>query len=226
MRPHLKPGNNYTAELNELLLGRREHVFRSQPGPVQLMWPGARIIKRSALCRLRAALERCIASLAEKASGTARSSMYTTLLIIHGLVAVALLGAITHQSISMLRRRSVRNGSFVDRYTGVSQKTFTAAVVSLYVVGVILGAFIYPKYRLDVRVPFEEMRLGWAIGLFELKEHFAGIGLGVLPLYAFSWSVAAEGYGRIRTALTLLLLFIVWWDFIVGHVLNNIRGFA
>jgi hypothetical protein len=27
-------------------------------------------------------------------------------------------------------------------------------------------------------------------------------------------------------ALTLMLAFIVWWGFLVGHVLNNIRGFG
>jgi hypothetical protein len=26
--------------------------------------------------------------------------------------------------------------------------------------------------------------------------------------------------------LTTLLAFIVWWGFIVGHILNNIRGFG
>jgi hypothetical protein len=126
-------------------------------------------------------------------------SMVTALLILHGLVGVALLGAITHQLVSVLRRRTTRNGTFLDRYTGVTQMTFTTAVVSLYVAGLVLGAVIYPSYRLDVRIPFEEMSLKWAIGLFELKEHFAGIGLAVLPVY-------------------------VWWDFLVGHILNNIRG--
>jgi len=153
--------------------------------------------------------------------------MYTTLLIVHGLIAVALLGAITHQAISMLRRPGVRSGTFADRYTGVNQKTFTIAILALYVAGVLVGAIIYPKYRLDVRIPFEEMRLGWAIGAFELKEHFAGIGLGLLPLYVSSWRTETEETLRgTRTALTLLILFIVWWDFLVGHILNNIRGFG
>jgi hypothetical protein len=153
--------------------------------------------------------------------------MVTFLLILHGLVGVALLGALTHQMTSLLRRRVVRSGSFSDRYSGVNQRTFTAVVIGLYVVGVILGAFIYPAYRLNVRIPFEEMSLGWAIGLFELKEHFAGIGLGVLPLYAFTWHAeSAASHRRERFAITLLLAFIVWWDFLVGHVLNNIRGLA
>jgi hypothetical protein len=89
----------------------------------------------------------------------------------------------------------------------------------------IIGAVIYPAYRLNARIPFEEMSLGWAVGLFELKEHFAGIGLALLPMYAYTWrNEAGESHRRDRIALTLLLTFIVWWDFVIGHVLNNIRG--
>ncbi len=153
--------------------------------------------------------------------------MSTLLLILHVLVGVALLGAITHQMVSVLGRQTGRGGSFIGQYTGVSPKTFTGAIVALYVANVVIGGVIYPNYRLNVRIPFEEMNLWWAVGLFELKEHFAGIGLGVLPYYAYTWAPAtAEGHRRDRLAITLLLGFIVWWDFIVGHVLNNIRGLA
>ena len=153
--------------------------------------------------------------------------IYTFLLILHGLVGVALLGAITHQAVSMFRARPARSTAFFDRYTGVSQRTFTIAVVVLYAANIGLGTLIYPKYRLDVRVPFEEMSLAWAVGLFELKEHFAGIGFGALLAYAVSWRLEpAKDYASLRTGLTLLLLFIVWWDFLAGHVLNNLRGFA
>ena len=149
----------------------------------------------------------------------------TILLILHGLVAVTLLGALTHQAVSMLRQQRVRTGSFVDRYSSVNQTTFTTAVASLYVVALVLGAIIYPSYRLNVRIPFEEMSMGWAVGVFELKEHFAGIGLALLPLYVVNWQTqSASPHRRDRIAITLLLTFIVWWDFLVGHVLNNIRG--
>jgi hypothetical protein len=152
--------------------------------------------------------------------------MATTLLIFHALVGVALLGALTHQTVSALRRPTKRTGSFIDRYTGVNQKTFTISVVVLYLVGLSLGAVIYPTYRLEVRIPFEEMRLGWAIGLFELKEHFVGIGVGILPLYANSWRTNDASLDRTRRILTVLLAVIVWWGFLVGHVLNNIRGLS
>lgn len=151
--------------------------------------------------------------------------MVIGLLILHSLVGVALLGAITHQAIAMMRNRQARNDSFINRYTGVNPKAFTVAIVGLYVGQLLLGALIYPAYRLNVRVPFEEMSLGWAIGIFELKEHFAAIGLGILPAYIFAWRTAPQSpssWGR--PSITLLLALIVWWNFLVGHVLNNIRG--
>jgi hypothetical protein len=152
--------------------------------------------------------------------------MIIAFLILHALIGVALLGAITHQTVSMLRHRSVRGGSFINRYMSVNQRAFTSAVVALYVTNVILGGIIlYPPYRLEVRIPFEEMGLGWAIGIFELKEHFAGIGLALLPLYLWLWRPEiAESHRSGRIAITSIIAFIVWWDFIIGHVLNNIRG--
>lgn len=151
----------------------------------------------------------------------------TALLILHGLVGVALLGAITHQLVSMYRRRTARSGSFIDRYTGVNQRVFVIAVVCLFIAQVILGAVIYPTYRLNVRIPFEEMYLFKAIGVFELKEHFAGIGIGMLPLYFWLWRPEiADTHRRDRIAITSILAFIVWWDFLIGHILNNIRGLS
>jgi hypothetical protein len=149
----------------------------------------------------------------------------STLLLLHAVIGSALLGAITHQVVAVLRNGRGQSDSFVNRYVGVNYRYFTGAIVVLFVAQFILGALIYPAYRLNARVAFEEMSLGWAVGLFEMKEHFAGIGLMILPLYASSWRAnAASTHPRNQIALSLLLAFIVWWDFIVGHVLNNIRG--
>jgi hypothetical protein len=63
-------------------------------------------------------------------------------------------------------------------------------------------------------------------GLFELKEHFVAVGLGMLPAYWYFWrQPLANDYLRTRAILTSILAFIVWWSFLVGHILNNIRGF-
>lgn len=151
--------------------------------------------------------------------------MITTLLILHGLLAVALLGAITHQALATTRKVPAGEKSFITRYRAVSAASYKNAVVILFVVTCIGGALLYPPYRLDVRPTLEDLDLRAANGVFEIKEHLAAIGLGVLPAYWFFWRQPLSADGVIaRRYLTWLLAFIVWWNFLVGHVLNNIRG--
>lgn len=158
-------------------------------------------------------------------------------LLLHGLAGVALLGALTHQLVGALRHArpvpaastpaSPGGAGFLRRYASVRPHAFTIAIVLLFLLCVIPGGTIYPAYRLDVRVPFEEMGLWWAVGLFEVKEHWGGVGLGLLPLYAWLWhSPQAVEAVRDRRIVTGLLAAIVWFDFIAGHVLNNLRGLA
>jgi hypothetical protein len=65
-----------------------------------------------------------------------------------------------------------------------------------------------------------------ALGLFDLKEHFISIGLGLLPAYWVCWrQPLADEPGRTRAVLTAVLAFVVWWSFLIGHVVNNILGF-
>jgi hypothetical protein len=150
--------------------------------------------------------------------------MITTLLILHGLLAVALLGAITHQALSTAKRPSARR-TFIDKYRGVSAASYTNAIVILFVVTCIGGALLYPPYRLDVRPTLEDLDLRAANGVFEIKEHLAAIGLGLLPAYWFFWRLPLAAEGAVaRRYLTWILAFIIWWNFLVGHVLNNIRG--
>ena len=151
--------------------------------------------------------------------------MTTFLLIMHGLFAVALLGALTHQAASLFPRRAAAQAVFVERYARVDGARFTLAIALLYFVVFVLGSVIYPAYRVDVRIPFEELGLFWAVGLFELKEHAGGIGLGILPLYVVVWRrQAGDLLLTNRRMITALLAAVVWFDFVVGHVLNNIRG--
>ena len=151
----------------------------------------------------------------------------TVLLIVHGLLAVALLGAITHQALSVWAPVRKPAGSFVGRFRGVPGAAYTNAIIVLFVLTAILGAVIYPAYRLEVRIVVEQLGLRPQNGAFELKEHFAVLGLAMLPAYWYYWRqpLAAE-HARTRAVLTSLLAFIVWWNFLVGHILNNIRGFG
>ena len=152
--------------------------------------------------------------------------MTVLLLIVHGLLAVALLGAITHQAIGAWIPIGQPADSFVARARGVSAPAYTNAIIVLYLVTAILGGILYAEYRISVRIVLEQLEV-WAVnGSFELKEHFLAIGLGMLPAYGFYWRRPLDPrHARARAMLTLVLAFVVWWGFLVGHVVNNVRGF-
>ena len=150
--------------------------------------------------------------------------MFTTLLIVHGLVAVALLGSITHQAASALWPATSRS-SFISSFRGVAGARYTVANIVLYLVTGVLGAVIYTSYRIAVRPYLESAQLWEINGSFELKEQFAAIGLGMLPLYWLVWRTPLDAkLASARTAITAILCFIVWYSFLVGHILNNVRG--
>ena len=152
--------------------------------------------------------------------------MIIALLILHGLLAVALLGAITHQTISLCAPARGAAESFVGRMRSVSAPTYVNAIVVLYLLTALLGSIIYPTYRLNVRIVLEQMQLFKQNGAFELKEHLVAIGLGMLPAYWYLWrQPLANDHARSRAVITVILALVVWWGFLVGHVLNNIRGF-
>jgi hypothetical protein len=154
-------------------------------------------------------------------------NVWTVLLIAHGLLAVALLGAITHQAVSVWAPAPRPATSFVARFRSVPGASYANAMVVLYVLTFALGAVLYTEYRVSVRTVVEQLQLWPQNGAFELKEHFAAIGLAILPAYWHYWrDPSGAEHARTRAILTALLAFIVWWNFLVGHILNNIRGFG
>jgi len=142
------------------------------------------------------------------------------LLLFHGLVSVALLGAITHQLVSLLAPAPAGNNRFLSRYRRTHASAYSRAVVALYVFNFVLGSVLYPEYRLDARYALEEMQMHTVASAFELKEHWSAIGLCLLPIYLRQWNSA----GSNARLSTILLTTIVWFDFLVGHIINNYRG--
>src|SRR6202166_3994469 len=116
--------------------------------------------------------------------------MIVVLLIVHGLLAVTLLGAITHQTLSVAPGAAAAGPrSFVRRFRSVNPGAYANAIVVLFVITAIGGGLLYPQYRLDVRTALEDMQLRAANGVFEIKEHLAAIGLGLLPTYWLFWRI-------------------------------------
>lgn len=144
--------------------------------------------------------------------------------IVHGLIAMALVGAITHQGLTVWRKPAPAT-LFVDRFRAVPAVRFANAIAVLYVLTFALGAYIYPTFVLDVKASLTEAGMRATVGVFQLKEHIAVIGLGMLPVYWHYWrSVPLESAIATRRFVTTLLMLGVWWNLVVGHVLNNVKG--
>jgi hypothetical protein len=151
--------------------------------------------------------------------------MWIALLITHGLLAFLLLGAITHQLVSVWAPVHARADNFIARYRAVGSSNYANAVVALYVVTMIMGGILYTNYRITVRLSLEAANFWKTLGVFEFKEHLMAIGLALLPAYWYYWQPSSDAANtRTRTALTTLLAFIVWWGFLIGHIVNNVRG--
>ena len=152
---------------------------------------------------------------------------WTTLLIVHGLLAVALLGAVTHQAVALWWPVRVLSGSFVARVRAVPGISYVWAIIVLYIVTFVMGAWIYTQYRYTSRLALEQLRFFKTVGAFEVKEHVATMGLIVLPAYWAFWRrPLSADYAAARKQVTLFLAILVWLNFLIGHVVNNARGFG
>ena len=114
--------------------------------------------------------------------------MATALLIVHGLVAVALLGAITHQTLATWAPASHRPGSFFSRFRAVPCARFANAVVVLYLLAASLGAVIYLFFRVEIRPALEQSGHWQLLRTLRhqgaCRQHRASAAAGVLGLLA------------------------------------------
>ncbi len=152
--------------------------------------------------------------------------MATFLLIVHGLLAVALLGAVSHQALSVCWPTTNKASAWA-RFRAVPAAPYTNMIILLYVLTAVLGGYIYTIYRVDVRTLLEELSIRSIVGLFEIKEHVIAVGLGLLPAYWYYLRGPGAGQHAVtRKIVTALVAFTVWFGFIVGHVVNNTKGFG
>ena len=157
------------------------------------------------------------------------NTFWTILLIVHGLLAVALLGALTHQAMAVLMPvRQSRGQDSSPAFAPCPAAGYATAVCVLWILTFLMGAWIYTKYRIYVRIPIEQAGYWKTQGFFELKEHAATIGLGLLPIYWYFWKNAHDPeYDGVRKSVTAGAgASFCWFNFLVGHVLNNVRGFG
>ncbi len=155
------------------------------------------------------------------------NTFWTLWLFAHLICALGLLGAVTHQAMAVALPVRKPAAGIVARFRAVPAAGYATAVCALYVIVFLIGSFIYTQYRIAIRIPLEAEHYYKTGGFFDFKEHMAAIGLVLLPAYWYFWKNAqSPEYDNARKGVTLVLAVIVWFLFIVGHVLNNSRGFA
>ena len=154
---------------------------------------------------------------------------WSILLIVHGLLSVALLGALSHQAFSLVKldkRATPQSNSIVHRFSSVQSSLYTHTVCTMWILSFIFGGWIYAKYRIAIRIPMEQQGMWLTQGFFELKEHLVSLGFFLLPGYYALWNSGTNLYSKAKKYLTLTLAMICWYSFIVGHIVNNVRGFG
>jgi hypothetical protein len=157
------------------------------------------------------------------------NTFWTIWLLVHLMLAVALIGALTHQAVAVMMpvRQVAGPGGFVTRFRAVPAAGYATAVCVLWVVTFIVGSYIYTKYRIYIRIPIEQAQYWKTQGFFDFKEHVVSIGLTLLPAYWYFWKNAQNAeYDTARKMTTIVLAVTCWFAFLVGHVLNNTRGFG
>ena len=146
-------------------------------------------------------------------------------LILHGLSAIFLLGALSHQAAATWRNGGGRGQTLTASFAAVRGPLYARAVIVSYLLTVLLGDVVYGPYRIDVKTMLFDLNLYSWNGVFEIKEHLVAFGLFLLPLYWLVWRSPLSGeHTGLRRGLTTLLAAIVWYSLIAGHLLNNIKG--
>jgi hypothetical protein len=151
---------------------------------------------------------------------------WSILLIIHGILAVFLLGAVTHQAIGVAWPVTKKSSGFVPAVRSVNGMNYTNVIIILFIVTFVLGTVIYPTYRVNVRTVLQEYHLYKPEGMFEMKEHLLALSLALLPIYWLFWRTPSEANRVARAVVTSFIAVAVWWSFLTGHIINNIRGFG
>jgi len=155
------------------------------------------------------------------------NTLWSLWLFVHLILAVGLLGALTHQAMAVALPVRRAAGGIVTRFRAVPAAGYATAVCVLWVLTFLVGSYIYTQYRIYIRIPLEQTGHYKTGGFFDFKEHVASIGLTLLPAYWYFWKNAQNpNYDNARKGITFVLAVMCWFLFIVGHVLNNTRGFA
>ena len=153
--------------------------------------------------------------------------MMIAILLLHGVCALFLLGALSHQAAATWRTvpPTGRPAGVVAGFAAVRAPLYARAVAISYVLTMVLGDVVYGPYRVDVKTMLFDLQLWSWNGVFEIKEHLVALGFFLLWPYMTLWRQPLDAaQARSRRLLTSLLAAIVWYALLAGHLLNNLKG--
>lgn len=162
------------------------------------------------------------ALLAQSSANVFLQAQGKLLLILHALLAILLLGSMTHNALITVRY-------LWGNFSRVRlEKRYVQVAFIAYLLTFTLGALIYPNYRYYVRDRYFDLHMPWASHLFDIKEHWAAIGLALfIAFFLFSRELnprTDRHWLFFYVFLSLTLTLIVWFDLISGLLLSSYRS--
>jgi amino acid transporter len=147
---------------------------------------------------------------------------YSFLLLVHLFVTFVLVGSMTHGLLIVI---DYLRGKFNRQKL---EWLYVRVALWSYVIVYVIGALIYPAYRIYIRHNYFDPQLPWATGLFEAKEHWAVVGMAMFFVYYFLRKnlQPAEEKDKLwlYVPLCFLLNIIVWYKVVVGCYLTILKG--
>lgn len=157
-----------------------------------------------------------------KSVGVFLEEYYILLVVLHLLATLVLVGAMTHNLVIVV-------GYVRGRFGRKKLERFYVKV-SLWAYAIVygIGALAYPAFRINTRKELFDPLMPWATGLFEVKEHWAGLGLALFVAYYFLRRGFEPKIDKeklyLYVPLCLMLNVILWYQVIIGCYLALLKG--
>ncbi len=147
---------------------------------------------------------------------------YEIILLTHLFATFVLVGSMTHNLLCVI--------DYVRGRFGRQKLELLYVKVSFwaYVIVYVLGALVYPAFRVYIRGPYFDTRIPWATGLFEVKEHWASIGLALFFVYYLLRKSFRPDTEKEKLFLYVPICFLLnlslWYIVIVRCCLSLLKG--
>jgi hypothetical protein len=148
--------------------------------------------------------------------------LFPVLILLHLGATVFMLGAMTHQAFCVAGYLKGRYGRrALERQYGV---WFLRAYAVVYLIGMLA----YPAYKVHIDAAHFRPNVPWATGLFEVKEHWAVLGLAMVLGMVWLRRHFDPKKDREKMALYAPLCFltnaVVWYVVIASCLVAMVKG--